>query len=188
MIVTLAGALSMILQFVVSLYDRCVVVSPLNSYGEIRGPWPCHKRGEKRGGNGERERRERRGGRAEKIQIVQRFTSVNDTRTYITHEFHPWAVQVVYNEFIADKHHVHMNSTKWYTLTDFVKHLGREGKCKVDETPKGWYISLIKTDYTEEIAGQRKAKRERVEKVRPCCINEGAALTTLPGCNYPGGL
>lgn len=29
-----------------------------------------------------------------------------------------------------------MNATKWHTLTDFVKHLGREGYCIVDETPK----------------------------------------------------
>ena len=29
-----------------------------------------------------------------------------------------------------------MNATKWHTLTDFVKYLGREGYCIVDETPK----------------------------------------------------
>jgi Domain of Kin17 curved DNA-binding protein len=37
-----------------------------------------------------------------------------------------------------------MNSTRWLTLTEFVKHLGREGKVKVDETDKGWYITIIK--------------------------------------------
>ncbi len=42
--------------------------------------------------------------------------------------------QSVYNEYIADRHHIHMNSTKWLTLTEFVKYLGREGKCKV-----GWW-------------------------------------------------
>ena len=36
-----------------------------------------------------------------------------------------------------------MNSTIWLTLTDFVKHLGRKGFCKVEETPKGWFITLI---------------------------------------------
>jgi hypothetical protein len=39
-----------------------------------------------------------------------------------------------------------MNSTKWLTLTEFIKYLGREGKCKVDETPKGWFITLIHRD------------------------------------------
>ena len=42
-----------------------------------------------------------------------------------------------------------MNSTKWLTLTEFVKYLGREGKCKVEETPKGWYITLIHKDPAE---------------------------------------
>jgi DNA/RNA-binding protein KIN17 len=36
-----------------------------------------------------------------------------------------------------------MNSTRWVTLTEFVKHLGRTGKCKVDETPKGWFVTFI---------------------------------------------
>lgn len=48
----------------------------------------------------------------------------------------------MYNEFIANRHHVHMNSTKWYTLTEFVKHLGRTGKCVVEETPKGLVASF----------------------------------------------
>ncbi len=81
----------------------------------------------------------------------------------------------VYNEYITDRHHVHMNSTKWLTLTEFVKYLGKTGEpstaalraalsaalrcgsvfaipaagslpagqCKVDETEKGWFITLI---------------------------------------------
>jgi DNA/RNA-binding protein KIN17 len=52
----------------------------------------------------------------------------------------------VYNEYIQDKHHVHMNSTKWLTLTEYVKYLGREGLCKVEDTPKGWFIQLIHRD------------------------------------------
>lgn len=37
------------------------------------------------------------------------------------------AAKNVYNEFIADKYHIHMNSTKWFTLTEFVKYLGKTG-------------------------------------------------------------
>ena len=44
------------------------------------------------------------------------------------------AATVAYNEFIADRYHVHMNSTKWLTLTEFIKYLGREGKLVVEET------------------------------------------------------
>jgi len=52
----------------------------------------------------------------------------------------------VYNDYIQDKHHVYMNSTQWSTLSEFVKHLGKEGKCIVENTPKGWYISYIEED------------------------------------------
>ena len=46
-------------------------------------------------------------------------------------------------EYIADKSHLHMNSTRWVTLTEFVKHLGRSGIAKVDETERGWFIAWI---------------------------------------------
>jgi DNA/RNA-binding protein KIN17 len=41
-----------------------------------------------------------------------------------------------YNEYIRDKEHVHMNATKWPSLTEFTKHLGREGICHVKEDEK----------------------------------------------------
>lgn len=34
---------------------------------------------------------------------------------------------VVYQEYIADKQHTHMNATQWETLTDFVTWMGKEG-------------------------------------------------------------
>lgn len=49
----------------------------------------------------------------------------------------------VYQEFIQDKHHSHMNATRWVTLTGFCQYLGRSGICHVDETEKGWYIAWI---------------------------------------------
>ena len=43
---------------------------------------------------------------------------------------------IVYQEYIADKEHTHMNSTKWETLTEFIKWLGREGKfCFTEMVP-----------------------------------------------------
>lgn len=52
-------------------------------------------------------------------------------------------VNQVYQEYIADKHHLHMNSTRWVTLTEFCKHLGRSGVARVDETEKGWFIAWV---------------------------------------------
>jgi DNA/RNA-binding protein KIN17 len=49
----------------------------------------------------------------------------------------------VYQEHIQDKHHLHMNATRWVTLTEFIKHLGRTGVAHVDETDKGWFIAWI---------------------------------------------
>jgi DNA/RNA-binding protein KIN17 len=36
-----------------------------------------------------------------------------------------------------------MNATKWVTLTEFVKYLGREGIVRADENEKGWWISWV---------------------------------------------
>lgn len=38
---------------------------------------------------------------------------------------------------------MHMNATRWVTLTEFVKHLSRSGIARVDETEKGWFIAWI---------------------------------------------
>lgn len=81
-----------------------------------------------------------------------------------THPFSRVGANVVYNEFIQDRNHVHMNATRWVTLTEFVKHLGREGKCKVEETPKGWYITLIQKDPFDEMEKKKKREREKSEK------------------------
>ncbi|XP_028810907.1 DNA/RNA-binding protein KIN17 [Denticeps clupeoides] len=67
---------------------------------------------------------------------------------------------IVYNEYISHREHVHMNSTQWETLTDFTKWLGREGFCKVDETPKGWYMQYIDRD-PETIRRQEELERKK---------------------------
>jgi DNA/RNA-binding protein KIN17 len=51
----------------------------------------------------------------------------------------------VYNEYIQDKHHVHMNATRWVTLGGFVQTLGKAGIVKVDEDEKGLWISWVDT-------------------------------------------
>ncbi|KAM9328089.1 DNA/RNA-binding protein KIN17 [Pholidichthys leucotaenia] len=67
---------------------------------------------------------------------------------------------IIYNEYISDREHIHMNATQWETLTDFTKWLGREGFCKVDETPKGWYIQYIDRD-PETIRRQEEQARKK---------------------------
>mmetsp|Transcript_9036 Transcript_9036/g.29674 ORF Transcript_9036/g.29674 Transcript_9036/m.29674 type:complete len:394 (+) Transcript_9036:49-1230(+) len=74
------------------------------------------------------------------------------------------SASVAYNAFIADKTHIHMNATRWYSLTEFVKYLGKEGKAEVDETPKGWFIKYEPKDEAEALRKSLKGKRERAEE------------------------
>ncbi|KAH8860559.1 DNA/RNA-binding protein KIN17 [Schistosoma japonicum] len=68
---------------------------------------------------------------------------------------------VVYQEYIKDKEHVHMNATRWHTLTGLCMWLGKQGICKVDETEKGWFIEYIDRD-PEKLKKQEQS--ERLEK------------------------
>jgi DNA/RNA-binding protein KIN17 len=67
----------------------------------------------------------------------------------------------VYQELIQDKHHIHMNATKWPTLSIFVQYLGRTGKCMVEETERGWYLSYIERDAA--ILERAEARKRQVE-------------------------
>ncbi|XP_013107964.2 DNA/RNA-binding protein KIN17 [Stomoxys calcitrans] len=68
----------------------------------------------------------------------------------------------IYQEYIADKNHIHMNATRWLTLSDYVKWLGRTGQVIADETEKGWFVTYI--DRSPE-AMERQAKADRKEKM-----------------------
>eukprot|EP00095_Tigriopus_kingsejongensis_P000148 snap_masked-scaffold188_size271682-processed-gene-1.13 protein:Tk00148 transcript:snap_masked-scaffold188_size271682-processed-gene-1.13-mRNA-1 annotation:"antigenic determinant of reca protein homolog" len=71
---------------------------------------------------------------------------------------------LVYQEYIGHKEHVHMNATRWETLTGMVQYLGRTGKCHVDQTEEGWFIAWIDRD-PETIARQEAlAKKDKLEQ------------------------
>lgn len=53
---------------------------------------------------------------------------------------------IVYQEYISEKDHIHMNATKWLTLSDYVQYLGKQGICHVEQTEKGWFITYIDRD------------------------------------------
>lgn len=79
-----------------------------------------------------------------------------------------------------------MNATQWETLTDFVKWLGREGKCVVDETEKGWFVAYIDRDPATIAALEAKAKKEKLDKddqvifIVFTCKNKNKLLKRLP--------
>jgi hypothetical protein len=49
---------------------------------------------------------------------------------------------VVYNEYIRHRHHVHMNATRWGSLAAFVHAMGAQGALVVQETPEGLFIQV----------------------------------------------
>ena len=65
---------------------------------------------------------------------------------------------------VANKEHIHMNATKWHSLTDFAKYLGQEGICRVEETEKGIHVAWI--DNSPDALRRQDAikKRERMER------------------------
>lgn len=64
-----------------------------------------------------------------------------------------------YQEYIANKEAVHMNATKWNSLTEFSKFLGREGVVRVEEKDDGLYIAWI--DDSPEALKRREHLRRK---------------------------
>jgi DNA/RNA-binding protein KIN17 len=82
-------------------------------------------------------------------------------RQYGTRRVH---CNVVYQEYIRDKDHYHMNATRWSTLTGFVMWLGRQGLCDVEPTSKGWYITYI--DNSPEALARQASDAKKVKMDR----------------------
>ena len=70
----------------------------------------------------------------------------------------------VYQEYIKDRNHLHMNSTRWCTLTGFVQWMGRKGICQVDHTEKGWFITYIDRDPETLLRNEELAKKDKMAK------------------------
>ncbi|KIP02670.1 hypothetical protein PHLGIDRAFT_130609 [Phlebiopsis gigantea 11061_1 CR5-6] len=85
------------------------------------------------------------------VQLLSRRYSTNRVK-----------VNTVYQEFIQDRNHLHMNATRWVTLTEFAKHLGRTGVARVEETDKGWFISWIDNSPKALAKQEATMKKERL--------------------------
>ncbi|KAH7096413.1 domain of Kin17 curved DNA-binding protein-domain-containing protein [Auriculariales sp. MPI-PUGE-AT-0066] len=68
----------------------------------------------------------------------------------------------VYQEYIQDKSHLHMNATRWVTLTGFCQHLSRTGIAHVDETEKGWFLAWIDNSPKALAKADAALKKERM--------------------------
>ena len=76
----------------------------------------------------------------------------------------------MYQEVVADRHHIHMNSTIWSTLSNFVQYLGKTNKAVVDHTDKGWHVTYINRD--PELLRRQEAMAQYVPYAE--CISNDA--------------
>lgn len=53
------------------------------------------------------------------------------THLRVNHGEKPIGANKVYNEFIQDKNHIHMNATEFTSLNKFIQHLSKGGKIKI---------------------------------------------------------
>jgi DNA/RNA-binding protein KIN17 len=79
-----------------------------------------------------------------------------------------------------------MNATQWTSLTGLCKYLGKESKCVVDETEKGWYIQYIDKDpqvvaRQAAIDQQQKADLNEEERTRRMLAAQVAAAKSSGG-------
>jgi DNA/RNA-binding protein KIN17 len=84
----------------------------------------------------------------------------------------------VYCEYIKDRDHVHLNATRWVAVAGYVRWLGSQGKefilinfilefslglCEIEQTEKGWYITLIDKDPDSVRREMDTEKKERMD-------------------------
>merc|ERR1712194_611883 len=69
----------------------------------------------------------------------------------------------VYCDLISNRHHTHMNSTIWVTLSNFFQYLGRTNQRKIEKTPKGWYISYIDNSPEAQLREKQKNDLDRAD-------------------------
>jgi DNA/RNA-binding protein KIN17 len=67
----------------------------------------------------------------------------------------------VYQEYIKDRNHIHMNSTRWTTLTEFVKDLGRTGRCRVEDREGTLWVAYVDREVIE-----RRRRADAIQRAR----------------------
>ncbi|KAL0237993.1 hypothetical protein GEMRC1_012467 [Eukaryota sp. GEM-RC1] len=66
----------------------------------------------------------------------------------------------VYNLLIRDKSHVHLNSTRWTSLSGFLQSMARAGKVVIEPHPvKGWWVSFV-----DQVAIERDQRGKELEE------------------------
>ncbi|KAI3397899.1 hypothetical protein diail_10068 [Diaporthe ilicicola] len=126
-------------------------------------------------------------------QFSQQFRSDFLNLLRLNHREKSIQINRFYQTYIADRNHIHLNATRWHSLTDFAKWLGREGLCRVEEKDDGIYVAWIDTSpealqratlldkkLREEAAGRRQEERQLEEQVKRAQAQAQAKPSTSP--------
>jgi DNA/RNA-binding protein KIN17 len=74
----------------------------------------------------------------------------------------------VFQEQIKDRDHVHLNGTRWTTLTDFAHWLGENGLVKVENSERGVMVTYIDRD--PETLRRQELEAKRVQQAKEAAI------------------
>lgn len=70
----------------------------------------------------------------------------------------------IFQEYIKERDHIHMNGTRWTSLTEFAKWLGENGLVKVDESERGVMVTYIDKD--PETLRRQELEAKKSEQAR----------------------
>lgn len=70
----------------------------------------------------------------------------------------------VFQEYIKERDHVHMNSTRWTSLTEFAHWAGEQNMVKVDESERGVLVTYIDRD--PETLRRQELDAKRVQQAK----------------------
>ena len=73
----------------------------------------------------------------------------------------------LYQEVIQERHHTHLNSTKWGSLTSYCQFLAEQQLAEVETTERGIYVTYI--DKTPDSL-KRAEQRRTIEQVNVKCV------------------
>jgi len=76
----------------------------------------------------------------------------------------------VFQDYIKDKQHIHMNATRWTSLTEFAEWLSEKGYVKIDHSERGILITYIDRD--PETLRRQELEAKRAQQAKEAAIRE----------------
>ncbi|EKE38487.1 hypothetical protein ENUP19_0054G0121 [Entamoeba nuttalli] len=79
---------------------------------------------------------------------------------------------IIYNEYIQDKNHIHMNSTQWTSLSGFVRYLETKGIIELEEKDEGLFIKLIEPEDDNDEPLNNEDERDELKEVLDSIVKQ----------------